>query len=156
MSITTYDPMIHLCHKCNQYSHSLIYCTLPVSTEPFPEPIFTYYQSAPMWSISVKFDTKLVYFLQRNELGILVCHWLPYLLQGQPVQQWLQESFCVCTSQWETALHCNAISHWLDAYTKWSLCWHDNQLKIQSSNEHMTVWIYGVRAQCLPQAVGGA
>ena len=28
----------------------------------------------------------------------------------------------VCTpSQWETALHCNAVSHWLGAYTKWSL-----------------------------------
>ena len=25
-------------------------------------------------------------------------------------------------SQWETALQCNAVSHWLDAYTKWSLC----------------------------------
>ena len=25
------------------------------------------------------------------------------------------------TSQWETVLQCNAISHWLDAYTEWSL-----------------------------------
>ena len=24
-------------------------------------------------------------------------------------------------SQWETALHCNAVSHWLGAYTEWSL-----------------------------------
>ena len=24
-------------------------------------------------------------------------------------------------SQWEMALHCNAISHWLSAYTEWSL-----------------------------------
>ena len=23
--------------------------------------------------------------------------------------------------QWEMALHCNAVSHWLDAYTEWSL-----------------------------------
>ena len=29
---------------------------------------------------------------------------------------------CLCVaSQWETTLHCNIISHWLDAYTKWSL-----------------------------------
>ena len=25
------------------------------------------------------------------------------------------------SSQWEMALQCNAISHWLDAYTRWSL-----------------------------------
>ena len=24
-------------------------------------------------------------------------------------------------SQWETTLHCNVVSHWLSAYTKWSL-----------------------------------
>ena len=24
-------------------------------------------------------------------------------------------------SQWETTLHCNVVSHWLGAYTKWSL-----------------------------------
>ena len=27
-------------------------------------------------------------------------------------------------SQWETKLHCNAISHWLGAYIKWSLSPH--------------------------------
>ena len=27
-------------------------------------------------------------------------------------------------SQWETTLHCNIVSHWLGAYTKWSLCFH--------------------------------
>ena len=31
-------------------------------------------------------------------------------------------SFCVCASQWETTLlFCNVVSHWLDAYLKWSL-----------------------------------
>ena len=29
--------------------------------------------------------------------------------------------FVYAPSQWETALHCNVISHWLGAYTKWSL-----------------------------------
>ena len=27
-------------------------------------------------------------------------------------------------SQWEVALHCNAISHWLGTYTEWSLNMH--------------------------------
>ena len=32
----------------------------------------------------------------------------------------MQGPFCVC-SQWEMALQCNVISHWLGAFTKWSL-----------------------------------
>ena len=27
--------------------------------------------------------------------------------------------FVYAPSQWETTLHCNVVSHWLDAYTKW-------------------------------------
>ena len=29
-------------------------------------------------------------------------------------------------SQWETALQCNAVSHWLGPYTEWSLCQKDH------------------------------
>ena len=29
--------------------------------------------------------------------------------------------FVYAPSQWETTLHCNVVSHWLGAYTKWSL-----------------------------------
>ena len=37
-----------------------------------------------------------------------------------------QGSFFNVLSQWETTLHCNVVSHWLGAYTKWFLCWlHD-------------------------------
>ena len=39
------------------------------------------------------------------------------------------QNFVYASSQWEMALHCNAISHWLGAYTEWSLdfmkkSWH--------------------------------
>ena len=30
-------------------------------------------------------------------------------------------SFCVWLSQWEMTLKCNAVSHWLSPYAKWSL-----------------------------------
>ena len=33
----------------------------------------------------------------------------------------LQESYFVYMSQWGMVLHCNAISHWLGAYTEWSM-----------------------------------
>ena len=32
-----------------------------------------------------------------------------------------RDHFVNVPSQWEMALHCNIVSHWLDAYTKWSL-----------------------------------
>ena len=32
-----------------------------------------------------------------------------------------RDHFVNAPSQWETTLHCNIISHWLGAYTKWSL-----------------------------------
>ena len=32
-----------------------------------------------------------------------------------------RDLFVYAPSQWETTLHCNAVSHWLSAYTKWSL-----------------------------------
>ena len=46
-------------------------------------------------------------------------------------KDWVSQSFdtagkfgdhsVYAASQWEMALHSNAISHWLDAYTEWSL-----------------------------------
>ena len=38
---------------------------------------------------------------------------------GDPVYR---DHFVYAPSQWETTLHCNVVSHWLGAYTKWSLC----------------------------------
>ena len=32
-----------------------------------------------------------------------------------------RDYFAYAPSQWETTLHCNVVSHWLGAYTKWSL-----------------------------------
>ena len=34
---------------------------------------------------------------------------------------WNREHFVHAPSQWRTMLHCNIVSHWLGAYTKWSL-----------------------------------
>ena len=36
-----------------------------------------------------------------------------------------RDPFVNAPSQWETTLHSNVISHWLGAYTKWSLHIHD-------------------------------
>ena len=46
---------------------------------------------------------------------------------------WLnQGSFQHVPNQWETTLHCNIISHWLGAYTKWSL------LNYKMTSHHFT------------------
>ena len=34
-----------------------------------------------------------------------------------------RDHFSYAPSQWETTLHCNVVSHWLGAYTKWTLEW---------------------------------
>ena len=38
-----------------------------------------------------------------------------------------RDHFVYAANQWETTSHCNVVSHWLEAYTKWSLPvvdWH--------------------------------
>ena len=42
-------------------------------------------------------------------------HMLDWITRGT------QEYFLYAPSQWETTLHCNVVSHWLGAYTNWSL-----------------------------------
>ena len=50
----------------------------------------------------------------------IFCHAFEKVLQT--VLQWLsRDHFVNASSQWEMTLHCNVISHWLGAYTKWSL-----------------------------------
>ena len=47
------------------------------------------------------------------------------------------DHFVYAPSQWETTLHCNVVSHWLDTYTKWSL--EDKDLFTLQS-EHRGCW----------------
>ena len=46
-------------------------------------------------------------------------------------------------SQWETTLHCNLVSHWLGAYTKWSLnsLEHLLRMKFMSTCEIALGWM---------------
>ena len=75
-----------------------------------------------------------------------------------------RENFVYAPSQWETTLHCNVVSHWLGAYTKWSLqnatkpcvqqslrndcilAGHSGQWRLMLGNEHIgqhkTAWDY--------------
>ena len=43
------------------------------------------------------------------------------VLYGWVVGILSRNNFVYAPSQWETTLHCNIVSHWLDTYTKWSL-----------------------------------
>ena len=58
-----------------------------------------------------------------------------------------QGSFCSAPSQWEMALHCNAIYHWLGAYTEWSQ--HELQQWIVCVANRVLVWwtIWGNKHQ---------
>ena len=51
---------------------------------------------------------------------IVTLHWL--LKCVFVVYTWqIRDHFVHAPSQWETTLHSNVVSHWLGAYTKWSL-----------------------------------
>ena len=49
-----------------------------------------------------------------------------------------RDHFVSAPSQWETTLHCNVVSHWLGAYTKWFL-WH---------NFFLNRWVLYLRYSC--------
>ena len=40
---------------------------------------------------------------------------------GKEITQIYRDQFVYAPSQLETTLHCNVVSYWLGAYTKWSL-----------------------------------
>ena len=44
---------------------------------------------------------------------------------------WTRDHSVYVPSQWEMVLHCNTISHWLGAYTEWSL-----MIKISDDSRH--------------------
>ena len=45
----------------------------------------------------------------------------PSSFESHGTTTWGRDRFVFAPSQWETTLHCNVVSHWLGAYTKWSL-----------------------------------
>ena len=47
------------------------------------------------------------------------CCWTQAKQHGR--KSWCREHFVDASSQWETTLHCNVVSHWLGAYTICSL-----------------------------------
>ena len=56
-----------------------------------------------------------------------------------------RDHFVYVPSQWETTLQCNVVSHWLGAYTKWSLIW----ITLQTFLRHPTFCPYGYFMMCL-------
>ena len=56
---------------------------------------------------------------------VTILQWIhPYVQMGllaTVVPLHGRDHFVYPPSQWETTLHCNVVSHWLGAYTKWSL-----------------------------------
>ena len=51
-------------------------------------------------------------------IGSFCMCWTPLRRESCPGNR---DHFVYVSSQWETTLPCNVVSHWLDTYTKWSL-----------------------------------
>ena len=80
---------------------------------------FMYAKQTPVLHFSLTYICRRFssYMQRLKQLGIVLCgrKYNRYIL--------LMSSYhsVYVPSQWEMALHCNAISHWLGAYTEWSL-----------------------------------
>ena len=51
----------------------------------------------------------------------------------------IRDNFVYAPSQWETTLQCNVVSHWLGAYTKWSLP-YDTVMSQLNRRSHTHQW----------------
>ena len=83
--------------------------------------------------LSAKYWPCLLWFQYVNDQS-LGCTRVKWSLYSTSI---LRDHFVYVPSQWETTLHCNLGSYWLDAYTKWSLILHDIWFWVL-----MFIWIY--------------
>ena len=67
---------------------------------------------------------KLAFCVILSTEMVQVCSWNPSLVEVKDafiLHNQFKDHFEYAPSQWETTLQCNVASHWLAAYTKWSL-----------------------------------
>ena len=68
-----------------------------------------------------------------QSLGHQLCYsWLP--------DQILCHHYVYVPSQWETMLHCNVVSHWLGAYTEWSLLFNKQKWELTDKLDASIWW----------------
>ena len=60
---------------------------------------------------------------------------------------WFRDHPVYLPSQWEMALQCNAISHWLRTYTEWSLVIHDVFPRTTSLTNFLLRWPIRTRSK---------
>ena len=73
--------------------------------------------------MGITIPTKTVFILRQGPGSFFIgtAHgaylWMVQATAGSSHRDYFVHALC----QWETMLHCNVVSHWLSAYTKWSL-----------------------------------
>ena len=60
-------------------------------------------------------------------LGVWACP-VQYIIWTQ--FESFRDHFVNAPSQWKTTLHCNVVSHWSGAYTKWSMCFYSSCINL--------------------------
>ena len=68
------------------------------------------YETGALWEMCNKSGNPWLFL--DNTFTIISQYWTSCRRQG---------TFVYALSQWDTTLHCNVVSHWLGAYTKWCL-----------------------------------
>ena len=102
-------------HALFLHYYLTIFCNpLPMLLRQTEGPVFCW--SCPPTDKSTL--TKLGWLFGQSLIVFIV--FICYFLHGR---QWAgsRDHFVYAPSHWETSLQCNVVSHWLGAYTKWSL-----------------------------------
>ena len=97
-------------------------------------------QSSKAINISIGYCKKDVTPLQTHWSSVFLAltHW--YLTFSKCIMDSFRDHFVYVPSQWKATLQCNVVSHWLAAYTKWSL-FLGNCIVIAVPADHLTLKI---------------
>ena len=97
-------------------------CYIPKTVfirKPFPLLImFSFYHLSALYQCT---NTCVLYLAKRHHEGTAWKRFLHYrhFVASESINQLV--IFVYALNQWETTLQCTVVSHWLGAYTKWSL-----------------------------------
>ena len=117
----------HICHPHVTAVHRVAYCKelqlcyqIWYVIKNVSSTILILELRKPWPSCLIKPSVRFLYLVcDRHAMETFVIYMNTIHLTG--VSHVLQGLFVNVPSQWETALHCNVVFHWLGAYAKWSL-----------------------------------
>ena len=73
------------------------------------------------WKVVITWHLSMTWVITRLSQWYLQQSLCSQFSGAREETSWTRDHSVYASSQWETALQCNAVSHWLGSYTEWSL-----------------------------------